>query len=48
MKKTVVRKLTLSRETIANLEAGKLGEVVAGGNVQGEAFSDLWEKTTCM
>ena len=47
MKKTLKRKLTLSKETIASLEAGKLGEVV-GGNLQGQQFSDLWEKTTCV
>ena len=47
MKKTVKMKLTLSKETLANLEDGKLAEV-AGGTAQGPAFSDQWEKTTCM
>ena len=48
MKKSGKRKLTLSKETVANLEAGKLVEVVGNGNYQGPEFSDLWEKTTCM
>lgn len=48
MKKALKRKLTLSKETIANLEAEKLTEVVGGGNLQGIAFSDNWEKTTCV
>ncbi len=47
MKKTVKRKLTLSKETIASLEAGKTGAVV-GGIVEHRAFSDLWEQTTCL
>lgn len=47
MKKSGKRKLTLSKETVANLEAGKLAEV-AGGTHQGQQFSDLWEKTTCL
>jgi len=42
MKKTVKKKLTLNKETIVNLEVGKLVEVA------GAAFSDLWQKTTCL
>jgi hypothetical protein len=42
MKKTVKKKLTLSKETITSLEAGKLVEVA------GAAYSDLWPQTTCM
>jgi hypothetical protein len=40
MKKTVKKKLTLSKETITSLE--KLVEVA------GAAYSDLWPQTTCM
>ncbi|HSK81735.1 MAG TPA: class I lanthipeptide [Thermoanaerobaculia bacterium] len=50
MKKTEKRKLsklTLSKETIASLEVGKLAEAV-GGLVQGPAFSDRWAETTCL
>lgn len=42
MKKTVKKKLTLSKETVVNLEIGKLVEV------EGGAYSDLWPQTTCM
>ena len=42
MKKMVKKKLILSKETIASLEADKLAEVA------GAQFSELWEKTTCM
>ena len=48
MKKTGTRKLTLSKETIANLEAAKLSEVAGGGIWQRPALSDLWEQTTCL
>jgi hypothetical protein len=47
MKKTGKRKLTLSKETIACLEAGKLVEVV-GGTIQAAALSDRWPETTCL
>lgn len=47
MKKTAKRKLTLSKETIANLEAGKLA-AVDGGTYQLPALSENWEKTTCV
>lgn len=47
MKKTLKRKLTLNKETIASLEAGKLVEVV-GGTAVGPAFSDRWQETTCL
>jgi len=47
VKKTGKRKLTLSKETIVNLEAGKLAGA-AGATHQLPAFSDLWEKTTCV
>lgn len=47
MKKTGPRKLTLSKETIANLEAGQLVQVV-GGTAQLPAFSDRWAETTCL
>lgn len=47
MKKAEKKKLKLNKETIANLEAGKLAEVV-GGVFQDQAFSDQWENTTCM
>lgn len=47
MKKTEKRKLTLNKETIKNLEVGKLVEV-AGGTAPAPAFSDLWQVTTCM
>lgn len=47
MKKEEKRKLTLNKETIKNLEVGKLGEVV-GGTEQGPAFSDRWRETTCL
>lgn len=47
MKKTEKKKLTLNKETIASLEAGKLVEV-AGGTVQLPALSDNWEQTTCV
>ncbi len=42
MKKTVKKKLTLSKETVASLEVCKLAAVA------GAAFSDLWEQTTCL
>ncbi len=48
MKKALKRKLTLSKETIANLEADKLTQAVGGDNLLGIAFSDNWEKTTCV
>jgi hypothetical protein len=47
MKKAGKRKLTLSKETIASLEVGKLVGVV-GGTVQGAALSDRWPETTCL
>jgi len=47
MKKELKKKLTLSKETIASLEADKLGKV-AGGLENVAAFSELWEKTTCV
>lgn len=47
MKKELKKKLTLSKETIASLEADKLAEVL-GGLAQAPAFSDKWEVTTCM
>jgi hypothetical protein len=47
MKKTAKRKLTLSKETIARLEAGQQAEV-AGGTREAPAYSDLWPETTCM
>jgi hypothetical protein len=46
MKKTV-KKLALSKETIASLEVGKLVEVEGGGS-QGPQFSDRWRETTCV
>jgi hypothetical protein len=48
MKKTGKRKLTLSKETRANLEVGKLVDVAGGGTLQGVALSDRWAETTCM
>lgn len=48
MKKTGKRKLTLSKETITNLETGKLVEAVGGGPFQGAGLSDRWEETTCL
>jgi len=48
MKKTGKRKLTLSKETIASLEVGKLVEVVGDGTLQGPALSDRWAETTCL
>lgn len=47
MKKALKKKLTLSKETIANLEAEKLAEAL-GGLEQAPAFSDKWEVTTCL
>lgn len=47
MKKELKKKLTLSKETIASLEADKLAEVL-GGLAQAPVFSDKWEVTTCM
>lgn len=47
MKKSEKRKLKLSRETLASLEAGKLAGA-AGGYEQPAAFSDLWAQTTCL
>jgi hypothetical protein len=46
MKKAEKRKLTLNKETIKNLEAGKLVEVAGGTQVQG--LSDRWQETTCL
>lgn len=51
MKKTGLKKLTLSKDTIASLEAGKLAGVDGGFDRAGAAlgkFSDNWEQTTCM
>jgi hypothetical protein len=48
MKKAEKRKLTLNKETIANLEAGKLVDVRGDGTFQGVAFSDKWQETTCV
>ena len=48
MKKAGQRKLTLSKETIASLEVGKLVDVAGGGTLQGQALSDRWKETTCM
>jgi hypothetical protein len=49
MKKREKKKLTLSKETIAKLESGKLNEVVAAGGFEGPAaYSDLWPQTTCL
>jgi hypothetical protein len=48
MKKTVKRKLTLSKETVASLEVGKLAEVAGGNETDTTKYSDLWPVTTCM
>jgi hypothetical protein len=48
VKKAGKRKLTLSKETLASLEAGKLVEVAGGGNFQGAGLSDRWQETTCL
>lgn len=51
MKKTGPKKLTLSRETIVDLEKGKLVGADGGfdrGGAVGVKFSDNWEQTTCM
>ena len=50
MKKAVKKKLTLNKETVASLEAGKLIEVAGGGGTfyQVGGVSDRWQETTCL
>jgi hypothetical protein len=47
MKKVAKKKLTLSKETIASLEAGKLKEALGDG-IGRPALSDRWQETTCL